>query len=81
MTTVRQRLRALLAEEGQECDDLFAATGYWRRSHGGGNVRWEAWNQHGKHIVSYDTMTECVKKGITIRDYGARDNIWIDAKS
>ena len=70
--TIRERLAAKLRELGFECEpeDLKTTTGGTRRwAIQNETYRWEADVKcHGVNhwLVSYSTMTECVKFGFTI---------------
>ncbi len=72
--TMRERLAVLLCREGFAVTeyDLIPVTGYWKRAD---VYRWESvgakrnadpMNGLGVTIVSWDTMTECVRNGITV---------------
>lgn len=52
-------------------DDLQPARGHWRTSPYADVYRWEAYIHledvpHTVHLVSWDTMTECVKRGVEV---------------
>ena len=71
--TIRERLAKLLRAEGYfvEAYDLHAQSGYWRsRSELYGICRWYSHrvihDDNEAHIASWDTMTECVRHGISV---------------
>ncbi len=67
------RLIALLEREGFRDVEIYAAKGHYRSSPYADVVRWEGYAKHGEsgcawNIYSWDTMTECVKRGVTVSE-------------
>ncbi len=61
-----QGLHAAIAD-----DDLQPAQGHWRTSPYADVYRWEGYihidDRYGaQHLVCWDTMTECAKRGVTV---------------
>src|SRR4051794_11759559 len=74
--TTRERLAELLAAQGLRVEpaELRSAEGHQRINKvtlDDDVVTWEcwahgAWGTYTKHVVSYDTMTACVRRGFTL---------------
>lgn len=68
--TVRERLRQKLAEVGLPTTHISGAKGYYRimKHLDDTTVCWEACTTEliTTHVVSYDTMTACVRRGFTV---------------
>ena len=39
-----------------------------------------AWGTYTKHVVSYDTMTACVRRGFTLDEDHRTRAIWVHAR-
>lgn len=79
---VRRKLAALLTEAtGRQFspEKLWPAEGWWRSSRSilNESYRWSAGSEDRLLVVdSYDTMTECVRRGIVIEYDGARCEVY-----
>ena len=74
--TVKQRLQRLLEEQGFEVRWLEPAKGYWKQQD---VYRWEGcvvdrgsplpigMSRREQHIGSFDTMTDCAKRGVVVK--------------
>jgi hypothetical protein len=66
---IRDKLENMLIDKGMTVDHFWGATGQWRKSCMD-VMRWEAncRRSDGRriHIGSWDTMTECVRRGFTL---------------
>jgi len=75
---VHQRLLTLLEAEGFSAIEIQPARGHWRSSPYADVVRWEGYARllrdcpRALPIYSWETMTECVRRGIQVseRDKG-----------
>jgi hypothetical protein len=82
---LKTKLRALLLCEGFDCDFFWEQQGYFR-IHGvecdiasWGVYAWFAGQPVSLHC--WETMTECVKYGITVSPYDSGDYVVISKKS
>jgi hypothetical protein len=77
--TPRERVIALLAEEGLEVlDDYISVTQGWYRTAQADCIRWECEvvpregrdpsNRKRARLFSWDTLTACARRGITVHD-------------
>lgn len=78
---VHRKLVVLLEAEGFNGIEILAAKGHWRSSPYADVHRWEGFACRAgdwvrTNIYSWDTMTECVKRGIQVsgRDKGCSGN-------
>lgn len=83
---IRIKLAEMLVAQGYEVepDDLWSAEGHYRiYGNQEESLRWEAFERgadyaHQRHLISFSTMTECVRKGFDLNhDHG--NTWWVDS--
>lgn len=78
--TTRERLQDMMADAGYPLSTgPIGAQGYWRinAKYDDTTVCWEGFTTGRQHVVSYDTMTNCVRRGFTASDGDGK--LWITA--